>query len=439
MSGDRFNRFWRSGRVALLCIAACLCVSMAQGAALNLYVAPEAAGAGDGSAREAAAGFRNMGFWNGINAKLAGQPVTVTFLAGQYVVSEDKGRNMPALALEGLGHERNQLVIEGERAGDVVFTRHAEDKKVADYPEKERPSLKGPGLFSLGDGQNATIRNLTFTAPNVPIGYATNFSGGRNVVIENCHWHDLQGVYYGATGASGIETDHVTFRNCRFERVGSGGHAHMAYNAYDPLHIRFIDCYFEDCAGDYVRFRDGADYGVVTGCTFRSTGKYIGTHTPFVTMPLFNDDDPTSHSRTPNYEYFGTNFLIFNNKFIYDTEEKPDTRIAVLFHHSGFSPPERNHLLTAEEGAVLKNGTPEEKKALIMKNLGFDVTKVYVYNNEYTNVAHKGAYRAGAQYGATNRGGDGLYDIDDLFNAEPVVKTAEEALAYFGNRTERTH
>ena len=59
----------------------------------------------------------------------------------------------------------------------------------------------------------------------------------------------------------------------------------MAYNAYDPKHIRFVDCHFEDCAGDYVRFRDGTDFGVVVGCTFKSTGNYRNVNMPFISKP----------------------------------------------------------------------------------------------------------------------------------------------------------
>lgn len=429
---------WRFG-LTWWTIVVAAAATAAEDGVRRLFVAPEAVGVGDGSARAAAADFRNLKFWNGINAKLAHGPVTVVFVAGSYVVSADQARNLTPLQLDGLGHEHNSLVIEGERAGAVVFTRHAADRKIADHPKAERAGLKGPGFFFLINSRNVTVRNLTFTAPDIPIGYATNFAGGKDLTIEHCHWHDLQGVYYGASGTTGAATDHVTFRNCRFERVGSGGHAHMIYNAYDPLHLRLVDCHFEDCAGDYVRFRDGTDYCVVTGCTFRSTGKYLGRHQPFVAIPLFNDDNPAASPRTPNYEYFGTHFLIFNNRFSYADEEKPDARIAVIFHHSGFDPPNRRHLLDRAEAAVLRSGTPEQKRTLLRKNLGVDLATVHVYANDYANVAHRGAYRCNASYGAKPRGGEGFFEIGDLFNAEPVVDRAGPALEFFGRRTARTN
>ena len=417
----------------VLSLVLALLAPVAAADARQLFVAPVAVGRGDGADRDAAADFRDTKFWEGINARLAAGPMTVTFLAGSYVVSADPARHQPMLQLTGLGDERHPLVIEGERAGAVVFTRHAADRKLADYPAAERAGLKGPGLFFLVQSRNATVRRFTFTAPDVPMGYTTNFAGGRDLTIENCHWHDLQGVYYGATGTSGAATDHVTFKNCRFERVGSGGHAHMIYNAYDPVHIRLVDCHFEDCAGDYVRFRDSTDYGVVVGCTFRSTGKYLGRHQPFVAIPLFNDDNPAAPKGEPNYEYFGTHFLICHNRFIYESEEKPETRMAVVFHHSGFDPPGRHHLLDRAEALILKDGAAPERKALLQRNLGIDVAQVHVFGNEYVRVAHRGVYRCGVSYGAKRRGGEGSYDIGDLFNAEPVAANATQALEYFGH------
>lgn len=437
MLGRMIPLLGRCFLVLSLLLGGMVTVSGATAETLQLFVAPTAVGSGDGRSADTAADFRAAGFWERLNVHLAAGPVTVVLRAGAYVISEDRARGMPPLEIEKVGHERHSLVIQGERAGEVVFTRHASDKKVGDYPRAVRAGLKGPGLFFLRHARNTTVRNLTFTAPHVPMGYATNFAGGRDLTIEHCHWHDLQGVYFGATGTAGAETDHVTFRQCRFERVGSGGHAHMIYNAYDPLHIRVIDSHFEDCAGDYLRFRDGTDYGVVFGCTFRSTGKYIGVHQPFVAVPLFNDDNPAAPRASPNYEYFGTHFLIAANHFSYANEEKPEARIAVVFHHSGFDPPGRRHLLDPAEAQRLRDGSPAERRALLRRNLGLELEHVHVFANEYERVAQRGVYRCQPAYGSRGRGGEGSFGIGDLFNAEPVVSDSQGALAYFGRRAER--
>jgi hypothetical protein len=392
----------------------------AQNLEQSMYAAPEATGNGSGASVATPANFRDLDFWSRVQQSLRHGPVTVNFLAGAYLVSSDKEKHMPQLQLSNMGHETNRLTIQGIAEEGVVFTRH---------PDDSMEGQKGPGLFSLSGCRNVLVRNLHFTAKQ-PIGYATHF-GSRNLVIEGCSWIDLPGVYYGASGTSGADTDHVTFRNCVFKRVGSGGHAHMVYNAYDPKHIRFVGCHFEDCAGDYVRFRDGTDFGVVTGCTFKSTGTYLGGNLPFITVPLFNDDDPSKNPRNPNYEYFGTHFLIFGNTFFYPEDSDKGTRAAFLFHHSGFDPPGRNHLLTPEEAATLANGTTAQRKALMLSNLGIDTNAVHYYSNEFVNVQHVAAYRAAASYGAKSRGWGGTIDVADLLNPEPVANGTEEALAFF--------
>jgi hypothetical protein len=357
-----------------------------------------------------------------VNPALERGPVEVTFLAGTYLVSSDAARAMPALTLTGIGHATHRFTLQGAAPGAVVFTRHPDDRRTGD---------KGPGFLFLSGCHHGVVRNLTFTAPDFPIGYATNFGKCQELQIEDCHWHDLQGVYYGATGTAHATTDHITYQRCRFERIGSGAHAHMAYNAYDPQHLRYVDCTFEDCAGDYVRFRDNTEYGVVIGCTFRSTGRYRNTHAPFIAVPLFNDDNPASPPPHPNYEYFGTHFLICHNTFAYADEVKPEARIAILFHQSGFSPPGKHYLLTPGDAGVLRDGTTEEKRTLLRTTIGIDPATVHAFGNTYVNVALRGAFRSGARYGAKSLGGDGLYDIGETFNPAPVVRNAGEALEFF--------
>jgi hypothetical protein len=328
---------------------------------------------------------------------------------------------MPTLSLADLGHKDHPLILQGISRRGVAFTRH---------PDDSMEGKKGPGFLQIARSQNLIIRNLHFSGKH-PIGYATHFGGNEDILLEGCSWIDLPGVYYGATGTAYASTDHVTFRDCVFKRIGSGGHAHMAYNAYDPKHIRFVDCYFEDCAGDYVRFRDGTDFGVVVGCTFKSTGRYRNVNMPFVTVPLFNDDDPSEQKESPNYEFFGTRFLIFNNTFIYANDNPKGVRVALLFHHSGFDPPGRSHLLTPERAQILEEGTVAEKKALMLQNFGIDTNTVHFFNNRFVGVDLQVAYRSGAAYGAKSKGWNGIIDISDTINSSKVADSVEEALTFF--------
>ena len=387
----------------------------------TFYVAPQEAGDGRGVSLTTAADFRDMDFWSLVRRAVQEGPVEVNFVGGKYIVSSDAKRAMPTLALSDLGHKDHPLTLQGINKVDVVFTRH---------PDDSMEGTKGPGFLQITRSQNLVVRNLQFTAKH-PIGYATHFGGNKNILIEGCSWIDLPGVYYGATGTADASTDHVTFRNCIFKRVGSGGHADMAYNAYDPQHIRFVDCHFEDCAGDYVRFRDGTDFAVVVGCTFKSTGNYQNVNMPFITIPLFNDDDPSKDERSPNYEFFGTHFLISDNTFLYANDSPKGARAALLFHHSGFDPPNRNHLLTNEQARLLEKGTVAEKKAFMLENFGIDANTVYFFNNRFIGVDLKVAYRSAAAYGAKSKGWSGTVDISDTVNASEVAETVEHALTFF--------
>jgi hypothetical protein len=205
----------------------------------------------------------------------------------------------------------------------------------------------------------------------------------------------------------------------------------MAYNAYGPQHIAFINCWFEDGAGDYVRFRDRADYGVVVGCTFKSTRPAVDKNVPFISVPLFNDDDPQNPGPSPNYEYFGTHFLIFNNNFIYSNDKHDGNRVALLFHHSGFDPPGRNYLLTPQQAQLLATGDTSAKKRLMWDNFHLDVDSIHFFNNRFTNVETEVAYRSRAAFGATSKGGDGTCNIADVVNRQKVIDSEAQALTFF--------
>ena len=205
----------------------------------------------------------------------------------------------------------------------------------------------------------------------------------------------------------------------------------MSYNANGTKHISFIDCQFEDCAGDYIRYRAGADFGVVVGCTFKSTGEYNGVNMPFISVPMANDDDPLKKGSSGGYEYFGTHFLIANNTFSYANDKADGNRIALLFHHSGFDPLGRNHLLTKEEGRLLATGPTIEKRALMLRNFGIDARHIHFFNNLCQGAKVKAAYRSYAAYGAKSKGWNAIADITDTINDDKVVRNSEEALKFF--------
>jgi hypothetical protein len=385
------------------------------------YFVTSASPYGNGESRAAAADFRDSKFWTRVNQAIQLAPVVVNFLDGGYIVSSDPSNGMPSLHLADLGHETHLLTLQGESEKGVVFTRLASDS---------RQGTKGPGFLKISGSQNVVVRNLHFTGSH-PIGYATHFGGNERILLERCSWIDLPGVYYGASGTAGSSTNGVTFAHCVFQRVGSGGHAHMVYNAGGATHVQFINCHFEDCAGDYVRFRSGADFGVVFGCTFKSTGKYRNSNAPFISIPLFNDSDPDRESGSAGFEYFGTHFLIGKNVFEYANSAADGARIGLLFHHSGFDPPGRHHLLTPDQAEVLKSGGLVARRGLMLERFGVDANTVHFFDNRFEGVEQRVAYRSHAAYGAQSKGWKGIVDISDTINDSIVCSDSRGAQMFF--------
>lgn len=381
------------------------------------YVAPEARGDGSGRDRDNPAKWSDRAFRDEVHEALEKGDVTMLFLNGTYYVSSEEERELPSFSFRGTGHDRHRLILRGESPNGVWLARHPED------PDRGN---EGPDLLEFRDCHNVAMSQLHFTAPEGQwIDYTTRLTRCRDFLVDGCSWVDMPNVHYGATGVHREESDGVTYRNCRFVRIGRRSGAHMAYNAWAPKRTSYINCLFEDCAGDYVRFRSGSEYNVVAGCIFRSTGNHVNEHMPFIAAPVFNPEG--------RGEVFGTNFLIFDNIFIYASESRPDSRIAFLFHHSGYDPPERRHLLGGEEARVLRSGSVEEKRKLLRETLGIDPAKVHVFNNRYHNVAHRGVYRMHPRYGAEEESalGDTILDISDTFSSEEVAASADEAPAYF--------
>jgi hypothetical protein len=358
--------------------------------------------------------LRDPAFWKTVAESLEREPADVAIRDGAYVA-------VPAVSIVGAGHARNTLTIRAASAGKVSF---------ADAPADNPAAAARNVLVELRDCQNVTLREFTFTTPQ-PIASALAVQGCRNVRVEHCRFVDLPQAYYSAMSVTGEKTDGVVVRGCEFRRVGLDAHAHMIYGAYGVQRLGVVECAFEDCSGEFVRFRDESDRGVVFGCTFKSTGTYRNANPAMISVPLFNDDDPASHPATPNYEYFGTHFIFANNRFEYAADKgRQDTRFAVSFSHSGFDPPGRRHLLTAAEGKTLKDGTPDERRGLLKANCGIELENVHVFGNVFEHVDRRLVFQSHPAYGAKSRGFAGVIDLSDLANATPVVQTADQAMAY---------
>lgn len=353
------------------------------------YIAPTALGAGTGTSPGNAAGYLNGSFWTGVQSSLASDAVTVRFLDGQY--SSD------GLTLNNLGNTANRLVLQGDTAHGAI--------------------LNAPvGVMLQFNGvQNTTVKNLNFTGPIT--GYAFNIQGStnapsRNILIEDNTWIDLPQAGYGALGTSRPNVHDITVKNNEFRRVGADASAHMMYNAYGSYNIYLYDNYFEDCPGDYIRFRGNqSDFGEVVGNTFVSTNATYNR--PFVAVPLFNDVDPGD-------EAFGTNFIINGNNFTYQAPGGT-RRDPVAFYHQGFDPEGYNNLLTAAEGAILESGTTAQKKELLLTNTGINGDRIYVYDNTYQGIDRRVIFGSFASYGSVSKGWDNWADISDVVRQQALA------------------
>ena len=373
------------------------------------------------------ADFRSVQFWSHVREIVQQRPVTVNFLDAAYTVSSGDKKGMPTLFLANLGHPEHPLTIQGVSKSGVVFQRLPTDSGEGDT---------GPAFLVISQSQNLVLRNLHFTAER-PITYATSFANVQQMCIEGCSWTDLPRVKLVTTGTSESSTDHVTYANCVFKRVGTEGGAHMSYNAYGPKHVNFINCHFEDCSGDYVRYRAVRRFRSSPGLYFQVHRKMARVNMPFITVPQANDDDPLKKGSAGGYEYFGSHFLVANNTFEYANEAVSGERIALLFHHSGFDPPGRNHLLTAAEGQLLTNGSVSARQGLMLRNFGIDTNHIHFFNNRCIGTDKKVAYRSYAAYGAKSKGWKGVADITDLVNDGPVPVDATKALAFSNRVTPR--
>jgi hypothetical protein len=356
------------------------------GAAVVRYVSPAAAGDGRGGSAANAADFLDAKFWSEVQNALKKESVTVKFIAGDYV----RAYTEKPLILDKMGNPNNILVLEGEPLR-TVFT----------VPEGK---AEKPVIIDVKNSENIQILNFSFTGSG-KLGYAlriTSTGNGitKNILVKDCQWTDMRGIIYGATGAHQKGTSDITYKNCTFKRVGIDSHSHFMYHAYSSSNITVLDSYFEDCTGDYVRFRANCDYGTVKGSTFVRNEKFPVY--PFISVPLFNNVDPGD-------ETFATNYTFTGNKF-------KNTKNAIAFHHYGFDPAGYNYLLNEQEGNILTTGTDEQKRNLLLNNFKINLDRVKVAKNTYSEITSKVVVGSFPNYGAKTRGWKGWADISSLIN-----------------------
>jgi hypothetical protein len=369
-----------------LALAAML-AGLAAVTAAEFYVAPKALGSGDGKAAASAADYLDAKFWDGVVKARAAEAVTVHFTPGTYEAKPGKGKWV--YLDRSFGNSAQLLTLAGDAAGGTVFRRIGEnvaDQKPAQYSH----------LLLIRNSGNMLVKNLHFRGGE-QLGYGLSIRSSTDITVDQCTFKDMTGAYYGASGTS-RESKNVVFQNCVFDNIGSGSHAHMIYNAYGCRDITVKNCTFRDCTGDYVRFRDKTDFATVENCTFESTGKY--PEYPFICVPLFNNENPKEKPDPIDHEYFATNFLIQNNTFSRPKLDRDGRGTMLTFHHSGYNPPGKQHLISREDVAAFKKMKPEEAKKWMLERTGIDFAKVICRDNKMKNLPDEAIYESKPNYGS---------------------------------------
>lgn len=352
----------------------------------------------------------NAAFWSNIQSLLQNNHVDVVFADGTYNVTS-------TITLSNIGSATKRLQLKANTVGAAVFTGSIAE------------------LMSLNNCQNILIHRLKFTGNAT--GYALKIQRSPKITIAYCRFEDLPKLVFGAVGVHYPTSDNVIIRQSKFANVGVATSAHMIYGAFGAKRLKIIDNTFLDCAGSFIRFRgDNSTHGVVYGNTFTSTGTYeilnnTGTATIlvnpiFIEVPVFNDVNPGN-------ETFGTSFMVTKNNFNYPTVGVQNTRFALAFHHSGFNPTGRTHLISTADAATLNSGTITQKRAIMSSNLGLDGTKILFGANNNVNVAVNVIYRCTSAYTGVVAPWTGVADISSAVTSTGLATTYDEALVFYDN------
>ena len=341
-------------------------VSFTENYALR-YAAPEQAGSGAGTNASTAAAYTSSAFWNNVHAAAASAPVKVALLPGSYT---------NYLSLSGKGNSTNHILIAGEKPFGMNFagtTSLSEFLRVYNCRNLIFRHLHFSAAESQADldAKDPELFDYQYVMRIGASGYAT-----ENIRCEGLTFTGMLMVRYGITGAHFAETRDITWDRCAWTRCGWDTYDHCIYNANDSSNLLVNACYFQDCNGAYVRFRNRS-VGAVTGCTFLATGAQPSgnsggrrNHT-FIQLAAFN---PAGEARD---ETIGAKFAFFNNAFTYENTSAVGDRNAFDIYVSGIMPVNHPgfHLVSPADGAVLANesAVAATRVMLVRQYFGIDL------------------------------------------------------------------
>ncbi|MBI5380478.1 MAG: right-handed parallel beta-helix repeat-containing protein [Opitutae bacterium] len=381
---DRLERHTAALRPSLhrylprfFCVAACAVFALSVARA-DYYVAPTALGTGAGTSAANAADYLNTtAFWPAVQTALASGPQTVWF------ANSTTGYTRGTLELAYMGHPVNTLTLRATTDNSVT--------------------LKADGLANilfLKGTQNVVIRGFNFEGTATDNGlmlWSRGKSPCRKITVMNCIFQHLTACGFGAI--SPATAFDVLIDNCTFYYNGIDPHFHCVYTENSSQNVTIQNCTLTNSKGEYVRFRNDSDYGMVNNCHFLSTSDTYNA--PFISVVLYNTIAPAAN------EFFSGNFVFTNNTFKYTTTGVPNDgygaeghyRYAHYFYNSGFETPAGDALqyyITAADATTLNTGTAAQKNAILKPRMELDNARIKIYGNSYDPngyVATQTAYR----------------------------------------------
>jgi hypothetical protein len=345
----------------------------------DYFVAPNALGTGTGTSAANAADYLNLTFWNStVKPALASAAHTVWFANGTY--------NEGQLKLTSVGDPLNKLTLKATTSGSVTLSTTSSFQSVLWLYGCQNVEVNGV-RFTGASSQNAL--NLSYYPSILK-------SGSRTITIKTCWFENLTNL---SLGAILLGANHgVTIDGCTFTSVTGPApkQVHAVYAGNDSKGISVLNSTFTNIGGEYVRFRDDADYAIVDNCSFHSTAE--AWNSPFITMPLYNSVSPSAT------EFYGTNYQFSNNVFRYDVPNASPASDSYCFAHyiydSGYNAPAGDgldYMLDTTEAGTLNTGTVAAKESLLNAEMGLTNTRLKIVNPEYHGATWATAYRG---YGA---------------------------------------
>lgn len=379
----------------------------------TFYVAPTGHGSGDGSTPTTAADYRDDAFWQRVDAALETGTARVIVTDGQY----DVATNEDNLSLRGLGSTKHRLFVTGASRYGVTLTQRAD--------------LTGY-VVHVQDSVNLTVENIHLTAegthvtPSAFLITVNPDAGERTggIIVRRISITNMPGVRYSGVGIAGSIPGGLGVRNVivddsLFTRGGSDAGYHHVYATRGATTVRVSESVFQDSSGTYIKLRDNVGDWFIRDNIFYSSGTWIN-NVQFIQWAVYNTTDPGN-------EFFSAGpYRITRN--VFDANGgwcAPECRVLTITAR-GYNPVDHDgvewdHLLDPVKREILLDESVdniERRREVVRQNFNLaldDPHGVSVWDNEYRNVDALITLWNTADYGAPSQGGDGVYDLSNLF------------------------